>query len=69
VYRSAVLIVKTGRMAPRVAVGFSRIDSDAEAALRRLVLDFGFGGTTSDACVFGLLAGAFVLANLSLQIF
>jgi hypothetical protein len=67
-YLSAVLIVKTGRMAPRVAVGFSRIDSDAEAAFRRLVLAFGFGGRTSGVCIFNLvLAGALVLANLHRQ--
>ena len=54
-YRSAVLSVNTGRIAPLVAVGVSRMDREAEAVLRRFVFDLGFGGmpTSASAAVSG----------------
>ena len=54
-YRSAVLSVNTGRIAPLVAVGVSRMDKDAAAVLRRFVFDLGFGGmpTSASAAVSG----------------
>lgn len=46
IYLSAVPKVNTGRIAPRVGAGFSRIHWDAEAAFRSVVLALGLGTAT-----------------------
>lgn len=55
-------------MAPRVAVGVSRMANEAAAVLRRFVFDFGLGGSGSGIAGFdSLFGGVRVLANRDQQ--